>query len=195
MLDSLNYIPQPTATNGELASHFTDLAPPLNARQAAIVILAVMTVFVLSSAIAITRRVHLLGAILEGIARLPLVRRRLRPNMTDVHHVGISARSTDQEPSVSGREDQVETSALRRRLRSCAGNRRSCRMERSSRAARDGQLNYPIRLVAAAHGRRTPPSPPGRLRHPRQRSSRPDARSARPAGGRGHSGRGCGAHA
>ncbi|AXA92218.1 dihydropyrimidine dehydrogenase [Massilia sp. YMA4] len=36
MLDSLNYIPQPKATNGELATHFTDLAPPLNARQAAI---------------------------------------------------------------------------------------------------------------------------------------------------------------
>jgi glutamate synthase (NADPH/NADH) small chain len=36
MLDSLNYIPHPSATNGELASHFTDLAPPLNARQAAI---------------------------------------------------------------------------------------------------------------------------------------------------------------
>ncbi|GGX84500.1 NAD(P)-binding protein [Massilia dura] len=36
MLDSLNYIPHPSATNGELATHFTDLAPPLNARQAAI---------------------------------------------------------------------------------------------------------------------------------------------------------------
>jgi glutamate synthase (NADPH/NADH) small chain len=36
MLDALNYIPHPSATNGELATHFTDLAPPLNARQAAI---------------------------------------------------------------------------------------------------------------------------------------------------------------
>jgi uncharacterized protein (TIRG00374 family) len=57
------------------------------ARAAAIVILSVMTLFVLSSAIAITRRVHLLGAILERLARLPLVRRRLNPNMADVHHV------------------------------------------------------------------------------------------------------------
>jgi hypothetical protein len=56
-------------------------------RAAAIVILVVMLVFVLSSAIAISRRVHLLGAILARIARLPLVRRRLRPNMADVHHV------------------------------------------------------------------------------------------------------------
>ncbi|GGY49938.1 NAD(P)-dependent oxidoreductase [Pseudoduganella albidiflava] len=36
MLDSLNYIPHPSSTNSELATHFTDLAPPLNARQAAI---------------------------------------------------------------------------------------------------------------------------------------------------------------
>ncbi len=36
MLDSLSYIPQASATNGELSTHFTDLAPPLNARQAAI---------------------------------------------------------------------------------------------------------------------------------------------------------------
>jgi hypothetical protein len=57
------------------------------AHGAAIVILVVMSAFVLSSGYAITRRVHLLGAILERIARLPLVRRRLRPNMSDVHHV------------------------------------------------------------------------------------------------------------
>ena len=36
MLEALNYIPHPTASNGELATHFTDLAPPLTARQAAI---------------------------------------------------------------------------------------------------------------------------------------------------------------
>jgi glutamate synthase (NADPH/NADH) small chain len=36
MLDSLSYIPHPSASNAELATHFTDLAPPLNARQAAI---------------------------------------------------------------------------------------------------------------------------------------------------------------
>ena len=36
MIESLKYIPQPKATNEELAGHFTDLAPPLNARQAAI---------------------------------------------------------------------------------------------------------------------------------------------------------------
>ena len=56
-------------------------------RTAAIVILAVMIAFVLSSAIAIARRVHLLGAILEQIMRLPVVRARLRLNMADVHHV------------------------------------------------------------------------------------------------------------
>lgn len=36
MIESLKYIPQPKATNEELAGHFTDLAPPLNARQAAL---------------------------------------------------------------------------------------------------------------------------------------------------------------
>ncbi|TWI63451.1 glutamate synthase (NADPH/NADH) small chain [Pseudoduganella lurida] len=36
MLDSLNYIPHASASNAELATHFTDLMPPLNARQAAI---------------------------------------------------------------------------------------------------------------------------------------------------------------
>ena len=36
MIESLKYIPQPKATNEELSGHFTDLAPPLNARQAAI---------------------------------------------------------------------------------------------------------------------------------------------------------------
>ena len=36
MIESLKYIPQPKATNEELAGQFTDLAPPLNARQAAI---------------------------------------------------------------------------------------------------------------------------------------------------------------
>lgn len=36
MLDSLNNLPHPSASHTELATHFTDLAPPLNARQAAI---------------------------------------------------------------------------------------------------------------------------------------------------------------
>ena len=36
MIESLKHMPQPSATSTELASHFTDLAPPLNARQAAI---------------------------------------------------------------------------------------------------------------------------------------------------------------
>jgi glutamate synthase (NADPH/NADH) small chain len=36
MIESLKFIPQPKSTNEELATHFTDLAPPLNARQAAI---------------------------------------------------------------------------------------------------------------------------------------------------------------
>ncbi|WP_402720288.1 NAD(P)-dependent oxidoreductase [Janthinobacterium rivuli] len=36
MIESLNYLPHPTLPNEELAGHFTDLAPPLTARQAAI---------------------------------------------------------------------------------------------------------------------------------------------------------------
>lgn len=36
MIESLKYMPQPRQSNNELASQFTDLAPPLNARQAAI---------------------------------------------------------------------------------------------------------------------------------------------------------------
>ncbi|SFU31066.1 NAD(P)-dependent oxidoreductase [Pseudoduganella namucuonensis] len=36
MIASLTHLPQPKATNAELGEHFTDLAPALNARQAAI---------------------------------------------------------------------------------------------------------------------------------------------------------------
>ena len=36
MIESLNYMPHPKQANAQLASHFTDLAPALNARQAAI---------------------------------------------------------------------------------------------------------------------------------------------------------------
>ncbi|KQV91222.1 dihydropyrimidine dehydrogenase [Massilia sp. Root351] len=36
MIATLTHLPQPKATNAELGEHFTDLAPPLNARQAAI---------------------------------------------------------------------------------------------------------------------------------------------------------------
>jgi hypothetical protein len=54
-------------------------------RRAALVILAIMIVFLLSSAWAIMSRRHLLGAILARIASLPLVRRRLRPDMAAVH--------------------------------------------------------------------------------------------------------------
>jgi dihydropyrimidine dehydrogenase (NAD+) subunit PreT len=36
MIESLNYMPQPKEANDSLAKHFTDLAPALNARQAAI---------------------------------------------------------------------------------------------------------------------------------------------------------------
>ena len=36
MIESLNYLPHPALPNAELAGHFTDLAPPLTARQAAI---------------------------------------------------------------------------------------------------------------------------------------------------------------
>jgi hypothetical protein len=56
-------------------------------RAAAIVILCVMVTFLGTAAMAIATRVHLLGAILEGVAALPIVRSRLHPNMTDVHRV------------------------------------------------------------------------------------------------------------
>jgi uncharacterized membrane protein YbhN (UPF0104 family) len=57
------------------------------ARTAAIVILVVMAAFLAAAAIAITLRIHLLGAILDRVAALPGIRRRLRPNMADVHRV------------------------------------------------------------------------------------------------------------
>jgi hypothetical protein len=56
-------------------------------RAAAIAILVTMVLFLSVSAIAITKRMHLLGAILERVSRLPGVRKRLRPNMADVHRV------------------------------------------------------------------------------------------------------------
>jgi hypothetical protein len=56
-------------------------------RVAALVILSVMAAFLLTSAFAISRRMHLLGAILERVAALPGIRQRLRPNMMDVHRV------------------------------------------------------------------------------------------------------------
>ena len=56
-------------------------------RVAAIVVLCVMVTFLAAGAAAIVRRTHLLGAILERVKRLPGVRRRLKPNMTDVHRV------------------------------------------------------------------------------------------------------------
>ena len=56
-------------------------------RAAAIVILSMMAAFLVSGAAAIAMRVHLLGGILERVAALPGIRRRLRPNMTDVHRV------------------------------------------------------------------------------------------------------------
>jgi glutamate synthase (NADPH/NADH) small chain len=36
MIESLKYMPHPKEANESLAKHFTDLAPALNARQAAI---------------------------------------------------------------------------------------------------------------------------------------------------------------
>jgi uncharacterized membrane protein YbhN (UPF0104 family) len=56
-------------------------------RVTAITILVAMAAFLVAAALAIPLRVHLLGWILQRIARLPLVRRRLRPNMTDLHRV------------------------------------------------------------------------------------------------------------
>ena len=56
-------------------------------RVAAVVILSVNVAFLVAAAFAISLRVHLLGAILERVAALPVIRKRLRPNMTDVHRV------------------------------------------------------------------------------------------------------------
>jgi hypothetical protein len=56
-------------------------------RAGAIAVLCVMAAFLVSAAIAIARRAHLLGAILERVAALPGIGRRLRPNMTEVHRV------------------------------------------------------------------------------------------------------------
>jgi Lysylphosphatidylglycerol synthase TM region len=56
-------------------------------RAAALVLLSIMAAFLATSAVAIYRRMHLLGSILERVAGLPGIRRRLRPNMKDVHDV------------------------------------------------------------------------------------------------------------
>jgi hypothetical protein len=56
-------------------------------RTAAFVIAGIMVVFLVTSAAAIGTRTHLLGAILEWVASLPLIRRRLRPDMPAVHRM------------------------------------------------------------------------------------------------------------
>jgi hypothetical protein len=56
-------------------------------RTGAIAILCVMAGFLAIAAVAIAMRVHLLGAVLARVASLPGIRRRLRPNMAEVHHV------------------------------------------------------------------------------------------------------------
>jgi uncharacterized membrane protein YbhN (UPF0104 family) len=56
-------------------------------RSAALVIAGIMIVFLITSAAAIATRTHLLGAILEWVAGLPLIRRRLRPDMPAVHRM------------------------------------------------------------------------------------------------------------
>jgi hypothetical protein len=53
--------------------------------RASIILMAGMIAFLAVSAWAIVGRIHLLGAILERIARLPVVRRKLRPDMPAVH--------------------------------------------------------------------------------------------------------------
>jgi hypothetical protein len=56
-------------------------------RSAVMTLLIVMVSFLAAAAIAIASRTHLLGAVLEGISRLPGIRRRLRPDMPAVHRV------------------------------------------------------------------------------------------------------------
>ena len=56
-------------------------------RTAAFVIAGIMVVFLMTSAAAIGTRTHLLGAILQWLASLPLIRRRLRPDMPAVHRM------------------------------------------------------------------------------------------------------------
>jgi uncharacterized protein (TIRG00374 family) len=57
------------------------------ARVTALVIAGSMLAFLGAAAAAIASRTHLLGAILERVAGLPLIRRRLRPDMPAVHRV------------------------------------------------------------------------------------------------------------
>jgi hypothetical protein len=55
-------------------------------RTAAVTLILMMTAFLVTSAWAIVARVHLLGAILEQLSKLPGVRRKLKPDMSAVHH-------------------------------------------------------------------------------------------------------------
>ena len=52
---------------------------------ATLALIVVMVLFLLVSTIAIAFRFYLIGSIIQGIAHLPLVRNRLKPNMETVH--------------------------------------------------------------------------------------------------------------
>jgi hypothetical protein len=57
------------------------------ARMAAAISIFLMAVFLLVSAIAIVFRIYLIGAVIQGVARLPVVRRRFRPDMAGVRRM------------------------------------------------------------------------------------------------------------
>ena len=52
---------------------------------ATLALIVAMVLFLLVSTIAIVFRMYLIGSIIQGIAHLPLIRNRLRPNMETVH--------------------------------------------------------------------------------------------------------------
>lgn len=65
-----------------LLAHF-DLTPPVAA--AARVIIAVMALFLAASAVAIVFRIYLLGAIAQGLSRLPVARRYVHVDIDAMH--------------------------------------------------------------------------------------------------------------
>jgi len=56
-------------------------------RAVALILLSTMVAFVVTAAWAIVRRYHLLGAILQGVAGMPIPRRQLRLDMAGVHRM------------------------------------------------------------------------------------------------------------
>jgi hypothetical protein len=62
-------------------------APPVTVRALAIVVVCLFSAFLVTSAVAIARRIYLIGIIVDRLARIGLLRGRLRPDMTWINQM------------------------------------------------------------------------------------------------------------